>query len=42
MIQKKDIKPLKELLNMELKIPEYQRPYKWNLKNYIGNASNFV
>lgn len=22
-----------ELLNMELKIPEYQRPYKWTRKN---------
>ena len=28
-----EIKSVNELLNMELDIPDYQRPYKWDIQN---------
>lgn len=28
-----EIKSINELLNMKLDIPDYQRPYKWDIQN---------
>ena len=42
-----EIKSVNELLNMKLDIPNYQRPYKWDIHNIdellsdITNAINY-
>lgn len=40
-----DIKSVDELLNMDLDIPDYQRPYKWGIRNVedlISDISNSI
>ncbi len=40
-----EIKSINELLDMELNIPDYQRPYKWTIKNItdlLGDISNSI
>ena len=40
-----DIKSIDELLNMNLALPNYQRPYKWTYKNMVdllGDLSDAV
>jgi hypothetical protein len=36
------VENLKSLLEMELKIPEYQRPYKWNIKQIKNLLSDIL
>ncbi len=40
-----DIKSINELLNMNLDIPDYQRPYKWTIQNItdlLGDITNSI
>ena len=40
-----EIKSINELLNMNLDIPDYQRPYKWTIQNItdlLGDISNSI
>lgn len=40
-----DIKSIDELLNMEIDIPDYQRPYKWKIQNIeelLGDISTAI
>ena len=40
-----EIKSINELLNMELNIPDYQRPYKWTIQNItdlLGDITNSI
>lgn len=40
-----DIKSINELLNMDLDIPDYQRPYKWSIQNIedlLSDISNAI
>lgn len=40
-----DIKNINELLNMRINIPDYQRPYKWTIKNIdelLGDISTAI
>ena len=40
-----DIKNINELLNMDLDIPDYQRPYKWSIQNIedlLNDISNAI
>lgn len=40
-----DIKSIDELLNMEIDIPDYQRPYKWTIQNIeelLGDISTAI
>ena len=40
-----EIKSINELLNMNLDIPDYQRPYKWTIQNItdlLGDITNSI